>query len=775
LAIRKHLVILTAYTLIALGMTFPLALNFTTAIPGVEGDTPSFVWALGWMKTALVDLRVNPFYGDYVFYPLGGATQLLWAVSLIAFLAIPFQVLFGLIVTYNVFYLAATVLTAWGMYLLADEVLWRAEVRGQRSEVRGQRSEFDGRLLPPFQTLLLFKFVTEQRRLAARASPLAPFVAGLVFAFAPLRLGYGVAFFNLFNTQLVPFYALFLIRALRDASRRDAVCAGVLLGLNAYIDFQIAAFLILFTGLYVLYDALVGWLEWCESARARFAALRVRVVSTAIIAFVALLVVAPILALLAQDFAREGGNYIRVFPLKYSADRSYDALAFIVPNARSTLYADAPLKLAGINAPARPGDDGALSPDRQAFVGYVVLALAMYATVRHWRRARFWFFTALAFALLALGPTLHILGRDLGVPLPYLVLHYIPIVNHIRIPMRYGIVVMFALALLAAVAIFEWQKIMIARQWSDGKIRVLRFALLLLPVLILMEYVALPYPLQPITMPRVYEQIAREPGNFTILEIPTFNWRYAAMTEMYQAIHGKRILRAYTNRIAPGVAEYFGTRDIPIIVRSLRALEGAQKDELTPEEIAQDHRARDEIVRFYDVRYAVVHRRLLSPARADAVEAYLREVLHARAIFDEGDTVAYDIPRAASESDVTRIDLRESSGQMYAGRGWQFEYPPANWQGQFNFVWARGAQSEIYFVTEARERELTLHARAESPQRVVVWLNNARVGELVLTDAWQTHRIVLPARALRVGMNRVRFEYSAELRETIGVTWITIQ
>jgi hypothetical protein len=146
LAIRKHLVILTAYTLIALGMTFPLALNFTTAIPGVEGDTPSFVWALGWMKTALVDLRVNPFYGDYVFYPLGGATQLLWAVSLIAFLAIPFQALFGLIVTYNVFYLAATVLTAWGMYLLADEVLWRAEVRGQRSqksEVRGRSSMDD--------------------------------------------------------------------------------------------------------------------------------------------------------------------------------------------------------------------------------------------------------------------------------------------------------------------------------------------------------------------------------------------------------------------------------------------------------------------------------------------------------------------------------------------------------------------------------------------------------------------------------------------------------
>ncbi|MEW5717928.1 MAG: hypothetical protein AB1817_04810, partial [Chloroflexota bacterium] len=70
---------------------------------------------------------------------------------------------------------------------------------------------------------------------------------------------------------------------------------------------------------------------------------------------------------------------------------------------------------------------------------------------------------------------------------------------------------------------------------------------------------------------------------------------------------------------------------------------------------------------------------------------------------------------------------------------------------------------------------MTLHARAESPQRVVVWLNDARVGEIALTDAWQDYRVVLPASAIKSGMNRVRLEYGAELEETIGVTTITIQ
>lgn len=777
--LRKQFIILIAYTLVALVMTYPLGLNFATAIPGVEGDAPSFVWALGWMKTALIDLRANPFYTDYVFYPLGGATQVLWAVSLLAFISIPLQYAFGLIVTHNLLYLAATVLTAWGTYLLAEEVL-------HRSDISAQRSGFDARTLPPFQTFLLFKFVTEQRRLAARRSPLAPFAAGLVFAFAPLRLGYGIAFFNLFNTQLIPFYALFLIRARRDASPREAVRAGIVLGLNAYIDFQIAAFLVLFTALYVLYAWVADRPARGEGSRALLARLRASLPATiqtaALSALVALLVVAPLLALLANDFAREGGNYIRVFPLKYSAERSYDLLAFFIPNARSTVYAAAPLKVAGINAPLNSGDDSARSPDRQAFVGYSTLALAAYATARQWRRARFWFFAALVFALCALGPTLHLGGRDWGIPLPYLALHQIPIVNHIRIPMRYGIVVMFALAVLVALAIDDLQKRFSSFRFSLADTRrgfafyIWRFALLLLPCLILLEAAAWPYPLQPVTFPRVYEQLTRAPGDFTILEIPTFNWRHAARAELYQAIHGKRILRAYTNRIAPSLAEYFGTRGIPIVVRSLRALEGAQPDALTAEEIAEDARARDEVVRFYALRYAILHRDWLTPDRARALDAYLREVLAARVFADEGDVVAYEIPGAPNVSEVTRVDLRELMGQMYAGRGWQFEYPPANWQGQFNFVWARGAESEIYFVVEhAAARTLTFHARAESPQRVVVWLNDTRLGELALTSAWQDHHVTVPAPAQRVGMNRVRLQYAAELREAIGVTTIVIR
>jgi len=128
--LRKHFLILTAYTLIALGLAHPLAANMTRALPGVEGDLPSFVWALGWMRRAL-ELGVNPFASDYVFYPLGGATQLLWAVSLIGALALPLQYAFGLVPAFNAMYLAATVLTAYGTCLLAVELL-KSKVKSQK-------------------------------------------------------------------------------------------------------------------------------------------------------------------------------------------------------------------------------------------------------------------------------------------------------------------------------------------------------------------------------------------------------------------------------------------------------------------------------------------------------------------------------------------------------------------------------------------------------------------------------------------------------------------
>ncbi|MBI3538049.1 MAG: hypothetical protein HY070_10895, partial [Chloroflexi bacterium] len=526
---------------------------------------------------------------------------------------------------------------------------------------------------------------------------------------------------------------------LTNNQRRDIFLAGLFLGVNAYIDFQIAAFLGLFSALYALYEFIALATRGRARANGRadyFALTR----TFAAIALTALVIAAPMLGIIANDFAIEGGDYIRVFKMEYSAARSYDLAMFFIPSARSALYANVPLKIPGVNTGQTVDDVGPLSPDRQVFLGFTALALALIGYARGGRAARFWIFIAAAFALFSLGPALHLWGQDTRVPLPYLILHEIPILNHIRIPMRYGVMVMIAFAILVGLGIFWLMKKIASRQSLVAR-KIFHFAAFcVLPTLILVEAALIPYPIQSVAMPRVYADLARVPGDFSILEIPTFNWRAAAA----------------------------------MLLRSLRILEGAEKGFLTNAELAEDKRARDQVIAFFAWRYALVHRDWLTPDDTRALDAYLREVLDARVFSDDGTVIAYELPRARVAS-TTQIDLRENIGQLYAGRGWQFEYPQANWEGQFNFVWTRGARSEIYFrAADARDQTLTIRAYAAEPQRVQIALNGTRVAELTLTREWKDYRVTLPARSM-IAMNRVDFIFDTDLQETVGVTTIEIK
>jgi len=109
----EHLAVLGAYTLLALLLTWPLVLHFANTIPGVTGDVWSYVWAMGWARTSL-DLGVNPFRTDYVFYPLVARHNCFGPLRCPASFQFLCNSHLGLILAFNLMYLAATVLTAYG-------------------------------------------------------------------------------------------------------------------------------------------------------------------------------------------------------------------------------------------------------------------------------------------------------------------------------------------------------------------------------------------------------------------------------------------------------------------------------------------------------------------------------------------------------------------------------------------------------------------------------------------------------------------------------------
>jgi len=109
------------------------------------------------------------------------------------------------------------------------------------------------------------------------------------------------------------------------------------------------------------------------------------------------------------------------------------------------------------------------------FVGYATALLALIGFLVFARRNRLWLIIVIAFSILALGPLLHINGVsefDLDgitttVPLPFLVLHYIPLLKENRVPNRYSILVTIGLAVLIGYTVW-WLLAKIAQRQSPN-------------------------------------------------------------------------------------------------------------------------------------------------------------------------------------------------------------------------------------------------------------------------------------------------------------------
>jgi hypothetical protein len=166
----------------------------------------------------------------------------------------------------------------------------------------------------------------------------------------------------------------------------------------------------------------------------------------------------------------------------------------------------------------------------------------------------FWSFAALATWLLSLGPLLQYMGKttftlfEVTVPLPYLLLYKLPLLSIMRTPARLTVLTMLALGVLVAFALAA----LLGRRYVERR-RIFSFRNavwgLLLPAIIVFEFLATPFPTVPPgwNVP-IYQKIAAEPGRFALLELPI---RPFGDYMAYQTIHGKPIVGGYLSRQPP--------------------------------------------------------------------------------------------------------------------------------------------------------------------------------------------------------------------------------
>ncbi len=737
-----HLLAFAAYLVLTLLLTYPLPLHFTTHIPGGNVDEGAFLWNLWWIKHAIGEMQSSPLATDYIFYPLGINLALYTLTLLNGLLALPITLAFGPIVAANALFVASFVLSGFAMYLLALDCL-------------GAKG---------------------------RATVLASFVAGVVYAFASSRFLYAaLGQYDYVSVQWLPLFVLFFLRAMRLPGWRAPILAGIFAAYAALTEMNFIVFILVFVFVYLAYT----WIKHrrevlCPPVMGRLC----------VVVLVFLAGFAPLGWAVVREVLTIGDYLVRGWG---GADRYViDLLGPLVPSPLHPVLGpwgrEAARRFSDINF---------------GFVGYVALALAFVGAVSSKLLSRttdytsrltyhvscpipsaFWPIMVVVFFLLALGPLLHINGQadfdldglTVNAPLPYIVIHYLPFLKGARIPGRFGIMATLALAVLVAVAT---ERILGRLRWRSTQVIVAGA----LSGLILAENLALPLPLTNAVAPEPYKHIASDPADFTILQIP-LGWRDGFGTlgaertimQAYQAVHGKRILGGNTSRSPAYVLPYFAR--MPVL-RSIIALEEGRT--VDPTTAADDRSQAADLLRFLSLRYVVVHgdyvggpldRYIQSVLPVERLAAGTGQVENSvwhfgadgkwvEARMENAHWVLYALPPAPGESPA-RIDLGTPKAHMHVAAGWSRDEA----MGEVTFAWADARQAIVLTPLEqAGASALVFRAAPFSypgapQQRITVAVNGHRIGQVQMTDGWADYRLDLPARCLRQGINEIRLTFA---------------
>src|SRR5207248_8792234 len=163
-----HLLVFGGYLLLTLALTYPIAKDLFTRVPG-GGDAWQHIWNLWWVKHALLDLHTNPYHTELIYYPNGVNLYLHTLVLTAGLIGIPLQLLgFGLVPTYNLLILLSFLLAGYGAFLVCHYLTGHTW---------------------------------------------ASFAGGFVFAFSPYHLAHLFGHLNLASLQWIPFYVLLLLKA----------------------------------------------------------------------------------------------------------------------------------------------------------------------------------------------------------------------------------------------------------------------------------------------------------------------------------------------------------------------------------------------------------------------------------------------------------------------------------------------------------------------------------------------------------------------------------
>jgi len=458
-------IIFVLYVALAFLFTLPNSIHPTHSLLGRGGDNYLHAWFL-WEFARAVAHGQNPFHTSLILYPIGA--NLTWATTDILgqIMAVPFSLLLGPILTYNLSLVLQLALGAFFARLLCQRVSGDAA---------------------------------------------AATIGGIVFGFSPFLLAHAQGHLSLVTAFPLPIYVLALGRLLgkEKPSWKDGVLLGLALALVALGNYEYALIFVLFS-LVILAIDLGG---------AGFPLLKKLWAPVLISVAVFFLCLSPILLMMLKDY-----GVTRPGSLQNATSYSADVFSFFVPSLQQSLFGRYVQEL-----PTRffvgPGGIEGIE-----FIGLAVLILAVIGCCVARGNQRRWagraMVAGIVFALLSLGPTIHILGRRSVLPAPAAPLYKLNVMRFLQEPARLSIVTTLCVALLASIGLaFILSKLKI--QWKRSVF------VCVIGAVVLLEYLPYPFPSSSIVQPARYFvtpktaqrcTLPREVRDGSVLTIPLDDW-----------------------------------------------------------------------------------------------------------------------------------------------------------------------------------------------------------------------------------------------------------
>ena len=224
-----------------------------------------------------------------------------------------------------------------------------------------------------------------------------------------------------------------------------------------------------------------------------------------------------------------------------------------------------------------------------------------------------WLFIGFGFLVLSLGATL----QPTALPLPFAALRELPGLAQFRTPYRFTAPAALALALAGVTAIDSLRK-----RWPQKSRSGLQGVLLLVLVDgFTAEPQHHPFEIQSYPPERIYQRIADEPGEFTVLQVPlgvrsgVDAFGSEETLQFYQMTHAKRAINGMVARVPKQFFDFY--RASPAF--RLLAGEPVEDDELVLADLTYQ-------LRGMKVGYIVLHLEKVAPERLEQIVELLEQI-----------------------------------------------------------------------------------------------------------------------------------------------------